>query len=234
MLEVHDKHDQDVPRDQLDSGRLRIFHLLIWTTVCAVVTGLRLAWIRAYVTPDYITTQFLVAQVIISVIHGAAFSGFLLLVWRWYQGSRTFPTQPGHWLLLLVSEFYPTAVLNPWNTRLFVVSVLGTTTCFLFLAFKPWPRLWQIVVLPPYFTLCVFGAFQLAIVLRKLSYNFQAFLLGAYIPILGCTISFIVLLAVTYIDRRNSTSRDWFHWAGLCTFGAALLACIADQFRFII
>ena len=79
--------------------RLQIVHMLVWTATTAVVLGLD----RATSEPSNgeLGAWPLIFGLSYGPLVGAGVAAWLLMFWRiWTEGPR-FPSQPGHWLLLL-------------------------------------------------------------------------------------------------------------------------------------
>src|SRR5438132_3400288 len=82
-------------------NRLSIAHLMLWTLGSAIA----LAFYRAMAI-DKQANERLVAvsriyALLYSLLAGPKVGGLLLFTWRKVRGIAGFPTQPGHWLLVL-------------------------------------------------------------------------------------------------------------------------------------
>jgi len=90
---------------KIERPRLSIAHLLLWMAGTAVA----LTYFRQFFwngdSGDAARNQLQLAQRVFACLqapfYGAAISSVPLAVWQWCRGNRSFPTQPGHWLLLL-------------------------------------------------------------------------------------------------------------------------------------
>src|SRR5262245_9542230 len=98
------------------ANRLSIAHLLLWTTMTALV----LMFVRAVYAPGVMPPELddalrinierqsqlqMSVLLVFSPAYGAALSSLCLTAWRLATRRFGFPTQPGHWLLLMVAVF---------------------------------------------------------------------------------------------------------------------------------
>jgi len=102
--------------------RLTIAHLMLWTLGCAIALGFYRGRILAEQRPD---DRFAAAQQVFALIYclpaGARIGGVLLFAWMMCRGDKSFPTQPGHWLLLCEGI----SVLLQWLGRTAIILIAG-------------------------------------------------------------------------------------------------------------
>src|SRR5262245_47816764 len=81
--------------------RLTIAHLMLWTLGCAVALGFYREITLAQQRPD---GRFQIVMQVFGLLYcipaGARIGTVFLFAWMTWRGDRSFPTQPGHWLLL--------------------------------------------------------------------------------------------------------------------------------------
>ena len=97
---------EDVESGPPDPGeRISILYLMIWTAGSAVI----LAFYRQAMSqttgqessplnPSWLQT---ISALLMSPLQGAGVAAVGLMVWRKFSGGRSFPNQPGHWLLVI-------------------------------------------------------------------------------------------------------------------------------------
>lgn len=95
------------------ANRLSIAHLLLWTATTALAVGTIMpdpvdapfqtdmpAEFRAYLTRQQ--QQWRMATVLIGPALGAGLAALAIATWRLLRYEPDFPTQPGHWILMIV------------------------------------------------------------------------------------------------------------------------------------
>src|SRR5436190_17187642 len=89
------------PAESPPPERLSIAHLMLWTLGSAISLGLYRAITLAQRPDDRLTVVSQVFALIYCLPAGARIGGVLLFAWKTLKGDRSFPTQPGHWLLVV-------------------------------------------------------------------------------------------------------------------------------------
>src|SRR5262245_22197408 len=81
--------------------RLTIAHLMLWTLGCAIALGFYREITMAQQPPGNRSAMaFQVFGLLYCIPAGARIGSVLLFGWMICRGDKSFPTQPGHWLLL--------------------------------------------------------------------------------------------------------------------------------------
>lgn len=81
--------------------RLTIAHLMLWTLGCAISLGLyRTVWLTEQRPDDRMATALQYFGLLYCFPAGARIGSVLLCGWMACRGDKSFPVQPGHWLLL--------------------------------------------------------------------------------------------------------------------------------------
>lgn len=245
MSADNDDQSSPVPRA---ANRLTIAHLLLWMTMTAVVLAavadfLPLAAREAPLQVNGrrpVPTIERVLAFAAAPAYGAALAGVFVAIGNLTASRRTFPEQPGHWLLLMVS-IVPLAVGAVWlldvppehengamAVALIALALLAATAGTL----VPEPKQWHVAF--------VMGSAGLTIVALKfvalanggdeatlgLGYVFG----GAAALAVACAAAQALIAAV--VDWSAAESRDAFHWIGIGVFAIALahgLAIFAIQ-----
>jgi len=213
-------------------NRLSIGHFLLWMTV----SGLVLAAFRG-LSRDMVEEGDLNAQdalyvwlqrlllVAAAPVYGVAFSGLCLALWRLMTRRPAFPSQPGHWLLLVI------AVVGLWagiewsiqwkNANAIVSRGLVALAGLTFLTVKAAmqirrPRRWLLV-----FGLAACGCLVIAVVFLSQRADSP----GTTVPLglLGVSVvasSCMGALVCGILDLASDHKYDAFHWAGLAALAA--------------
>ncbi len=80
--------------------RLTIAHLMLWTLGCAIALGLQRANSLTNQADNRLSIFLQYYFLLYSIHAGARIGAVLLFGWVTWRGDRSFPSQPGHWLLL--------------------------------------------------------------------------------------------------------------------------------------
>jgi hypothetical protein len=214
--------------------RLRIQHLLLWTAMSAV--ALSTAPMSDPVFPEYFTKLGRISAAVQSPIFGLGFSAWVLMIWRSaarrFRSEPQFPTQPGHWLLLLVGiAGFAWVLLNKLLSGQLVwfeysqiaCGILNLAMIILAAWFTPQPwrsvfwialvrgllQVWALILIALIFALGEQFYFGLSLMMQILEWGFA-----------------LSLIIAAVIDWRWKTHRDYLHWCGL----VALLATILYSF----
>ena len=219
---------------------LSIIHLLVWMVTTGLFLGLgRVAistWENAEVdVPSWYRMLFQVEQVLTAPLCGAALFSLLLMIWRLVRRGPHFPSQPGHWLMVIYGFTIActwgfgiaTAVWVPanWDVRIpayffdWLQYALGYLIGGIVCCVAGW-RLrdqwyWKLD-----FKVC--GLLQLtsaAILLLLVAGGEFVWWTGrVWITRFGMfeAFSFAVILVVMVIyEVRRGDARDWLHWVGV-------------------
>lgn len=205
---------------------LGIGHLLLWTLGTAIALALSSYWGKRAEIPQKLVQFFNVQQVLFSMPLGAMLGGLGIFVYRRLKGGPAFPTQPGHWLLLVYGVVY----LCSWVA----MDVLEASRAWLeahgfeFYLCYAWisggvdglAALGQMLAcwrvpergrwgwyfgLAAGFDVCT----MLVLWLADWSSPYQAVHIG------GSVILLLVLIAALTTDLWRRTGRDWLHWTGV-------------------
>ena len=232
-----DEVDSSKPTEavSVDSPRLSIIHLFVWTAASAVYLAiLRLMF---SLTPHQPTTVVMASMVIMAPLQGAFLTGFLLFSYRWSRG-RAFAREPGEWILVangvnvaltLVNYLHRAAILAGWMSRLpldrfaAVIRVAAQVVIYAVaskrLKSRPlWNRVFRVLCaiealkliwdLAP--RLPLFSVVGGRSVLRFLTWvPPRAVLYGSEV-VIGLVIGYAAV-----VDLRGSQRRPWTHWVGV-------------------
>ena len=242
--------------DSIAGPRLTVIHFLLWMAGCGfAVTGYRLAtdW-------EQVRAEDVVSLRLIHLGMGMAYGFGLVTLYllgqsRWRR-DRTFPSQPGHWLLLLAvaaalldgaviglvwgfqmlrgRDLSDPAVVNEiWISHQVIGWGLGAivaASC-LFAVRLDWT--WRL----PVIAMCLTAA------TRSLLYGaiwwsgYPQVLILPWMPpahihgvliVLGC----LLLAAAVASDIFAGRSRDWAHWTGTAVWGAMAVLALTDYVQF--
>lgn len=209
------------PATVLPRERISIALLMLWTTMSAVLLAIdratdsgdpnRVAGISKWVALAY------------APIFGAGMSALALAIFRYLTDGPRFPSQPGHWVLMIAgilslgSIFLRVIVLSTrtpfgfnyhWYVLLRIITLLTSLVLFE-LAVRAQRDHWRIVFrLNLVVSTVVLLALLLELVSGSLSRVFRFELYLTWLPTTAMTIAAIV-------DRVRRTPRDDLHWAGI-------------------
>lgn len=204
---------------------LGIVHLLLWTACCAAVFGLARALMH-----ERAGAGGAIVLVLVAMGHGAAWAGLAITLARTFRG-RTWPIEPGQWLLALLGVLAAVEWLTGFTAPRRILRdpqgvVLAITGCaFVVPLFsRRLPLGWK----------WLFGAFSLlcaapllfALVASQIDMPVALGRVASQLTlkrILALTAVGAGVLAACERDRRQ---RTWLHWAGIVT--AAWLALLAQ------
>lgn len=221
------------PSPERVQPRLGIGHLLLWTLGSAIALAVnRVLWDTADM-PDWYRSFWDVVQALYGMLAGAALASLMLFAHRRCTRGPAFPTQPGHWLLLVLGL----ELLVGWGT---------------FGPLRFYERLASPIYSGQLVPLCeglVYGSeaigFVLACVLVRNAVSWQVFfgaailshaihpgwalfilvseLLGESPPwqsvdglyVVASIGAWLLLLAAVGGDLARRRWRDWLHWTGV-------------------
>jgi len=226
----------------LHPERLSILYLMIWTAGSAVILAFyRQALVQSSSPSNPLWLQTLYA-LLMSPLQGAGVGAVALMAWRRFRGGRPFPTQPGHWLLVITGVMalltWPAYLLN----RAFAPSSFGAyvliyrvplAILFFILAGYVMTRLraeprWRKMIL------FWAGANALSLALLCVTYfGYPSYHWATYPELLFGAIVPAGFLVTAWIDRAHGVQRDALHWAGvLCriAFGGQVMLSLVRMF----
>jgi hypothetical protein len=244
----------DVPHGTA-APRLGIVHLLGWTLGVAVVLGIYRAG-NAFQMQDGAAQPMSPWALGFGLAYGTALGGLSLFLWRWWRGTGSGPTQPGHWLLVfaglgfcldLVAMAAAETIVSFWSGysdsfRIFNLHQclgwsLGAMVALVVLCNLRDAAIGWIVV-----TALLSVGMSLAAIQHIVSFvaveagaignwTWQAPLVGKSI---GVSVVLVAILAAEIADRRQGRARDWLHAGGILAVALLSLAEIAANVRFLL
>ncbi len=172
-------------------------------------------------------------------LFGAGAAAFVLLVWRAYSGGPRFPTQPGHWLLLIggvagVVSLGVRAILAltmaglPGTPLFLAIRVLGLLAAGILypLAMRDSRGVWRGVF-------CLGWAITilslLATMFVAMDMGFRLWMLFQIDQVLQWILTLAVIVAAV-IELNSTTRRDYLHWTGIVVRIASTALGIAVPF----
>lgn len=234
--------------------RLRIVHFVVWGVACAVVVATRMAWTdwKSFTAGSH--TFVRIGHVAVSLTYGAGLASLLIVLWNRRSAAvsppeeRTFPVQPGHWLLLFMAsvaaadgvitllKHVQTRVLtyDPlhqgwriWHDEYIARFSMAALLCFVFACWisKDWK--WKVTLLLPGSVATVFVVIH---ILSRVGID-RAWLwyFRSYADIATAIGLLSLVIAVATVDRRRHSDRDWLHGCGVVVFLAMLVMTAIDR-----
>jgi hypothetical protein len=219
---------------QQAANRLSIVHLLLWTATTALAVGTIMPNpVDAPFQPDmpaefcaYLNRQqqqWRVATVVTGPVLGAGLAALAIATWRGWRHELGFPTQPGHWILMIVGM----CTVVVMDVRL--INRLDSFNS----GVVAWPfiLIFWVIFLLPVITLAV--AYSRVEPIRwKRAFAIAGGSVGLFFfsgccafPLFGTSAQLIVL-AILYatpistvvaaaLDIRSGRPYDVFHWVGV-------------------
>ncbi|MCU0878846.1 MAG: hypothetical protein MUF06_13770 [Pirellulaceae bacterium] len=229
------------------SPRLGIVHLLGWTLGVAIVLGVYRA-ANAWQSQDGVTPPMSPWALGFGLAYGTALGGLGLFLWRWWRGTGSGPTQPGHWLLVLGGiGFLLDVGLVPVSQALVMLRYgsitdyghwvwmlhqclgwLAATLVGLIVLFNLRGASWGWTIVALLFVLSVglvAGLFVTALAAAQLgALGSWTWYLPMAVKTIGAAVVVTAILAAELADRRRGLSRDWLHTGGI--LAVSLLASV--------
>jgi uncharacterized membrane protein HdeD (DUF308 family) len=223
------------PLSQPPPERLSIGHLLVWTTMCAVLLGFQRAMSSREPGLAFFSD---VVAFLKAPLFGAGLGACLLAVWRIVYGGPQFPRQPGHWLLVVsglrsIDSLAFLTLISLSRYRLPVLSMLlgiqlvlggATAVCFA-MAARDVRGIWRLVMFWGHCSslimlLATFG------MLRAPNSSVLHSRLDTALYCLLSAATFVAAMNDLYNDKR----RDFLHWTGVMTRLAYTVLIVAIPF----
>jgi hypothetical protein len=244
MTEPDPNCSADKPPASLRAGQLRIpqfgiLHLLIWTTVTAILLKILMTLTAKYLH-DLPTAQLRISQAI-QIVHVIVIASVLvatgvLLRHRCYAMPKRL--QPGHWLVLLAFLDFIGEVIAPLLLLLlFTISGTGRGTSVivsastaavstLVAAVHVWAflqlrdaRWWKTLIgaktLGPLTTAALSAVSLVTVLLPIWSPSLSLGMWVLYCPSIWSIVVFVILIIAAAHDLLRRTPRDWVHWLGV-------------------
>jgi hypothetical protein len=224
---------------------LRVVHLLAWTAGISVALG-AFYWLRQIDTAETPTTADRLAEFAFSIAYGSGLCGLGVFGVRWLIGRGGAPSQPGHWILVMlgVAGLIDGGVLlaGAWVKA----GSFSSGPAMYSLWFARMTSAWIAAVIAAYIAICGAGGAtaawrRLLLAVAILLSVYTTMLLTVWIayktfpvpkivesttplvPIVGIPALLLLLGHAIGSDWRARLPRDWMHYCGLAA--ATLLAC---------
>jgi hypothetical protein len=231
--------------------RLGVIHFLLWMLGCAgAVTGY-----RVFTKWDQVEGEYVSFLRLIHLGMGMGYGVGLVTLYVWVQSWRrrdgAFPSQPGHWLLLLAlavalldgaTTLFVQGVaarwLDPWE-EWFVIQWIGwgagavIVLAFLFAPLRDWR--WR---LPLAAALILAASRSLLMLITWIGYRKGAPLLAWETPArweaAWIAVAAITLILAGVVDFVVRCRRDWLHWTGVAVCLALAATELANCIQFFL
>jgi len=223
------------------SLRVTIGLLLAWTTTTALTLGLasslhrdRDAQIDFYRYPATYRRMLWMQDVlwfVASPAYGAALAAASVAVWRAVRRIGGFPTQPGHWVAVLLgvatTGFFAAMVPSSDEPTQRVIAtavtaILAIVSC-LAAGATVQPRRWRLALRVAAAGCCGLVAVMVAGLAAQLEGDVPAAWILLVIPGLAIGLAILMAGGATIVDFIRRQQYDFFHWLGILTL-AALVA----------
>jgi hypothetical protein len=218
--------------------RLSIAHLLLWTTMSAALLGIdrALEWWGPRNSSREVFGQFM--ALCYAPLFGASAAATCLMAWRWIMGGPRFPSQPGHWLLVvsglsaivslgLRGMFMALSPERWWPVDYLVVRLCANLLGLVMnvLAARSCTGSWRIT-------------FGFAVAVNVISLLSSVLFAVAAFPELRIldTVTYTILTLCVVVsaagDRGQYAPRDYLHWTGVVVRVVYTLLTIGSPFLF--
>jgi hypothetical protein len=205
--------------------RITIALLMLWTATTAAVLGFD----RATNFPNSGVLGILpqLMAFVSAPLIGMGLSAWVLMLWRWYTDGPRFPSQPGHWLLLL---FGFTSVIWIVLRAIFLISLAGLQGYTFFLGIHLIVDLLALIM----YILAIsqthnrwrwlFAVGLCTTMLGLLSTTVLGlawlnFVTRQFLSWIFC----LTMIGLAIADLREGIRRDSLHWAGVVVIGGFLI-----------
>jgi hypothetical protein len=204
--------------------RITIALLMLWTAMTAAVLGFD----RAANFPNSGVLGVLpqLMAFVSAPLIGMGLSAWVLMLWRWYTDGPRFPSQPGHWLLLL---FGFSSVVWIAQRAIVLVSLAGFQGFVLFLGINLIVELLALLLYVQAFLATrnrwrwLFGVGVCTTLLALLSTSTLGLAELRYqLHQLLAWVFCLCMLPLAIADLREGVRRDNLHWAGVIVIGGFL------------
>jgi hypothetical protein len=225
-------------------NRLTLAHLLLWLTLTSILMAIqRYPQENPFDDPaaaaEYAARQRMDALVDFAVApaYGAALGAMVVAIARVATRRAGFPSQPGHWLLLILAATCLSAaslLITATNVRsLFLVSVkvvpAGVSAVAGFVCCRERRWRWTFWLWSLGLSVQLLGGWALLALLLLFEITpFAGLSLLLAIPSLVVLGAMLLGLVSSLLDIRSSESRDIFHWIGAVALGGVVLELIAS------
>ncbi|MFN0018046.1 MAG: hypothetical protein ACKVP0_07295 [Pirellulaceae bacterium] len=208
--------------------RLTILHLMVWTAGSAVMLAFyRQSISQAQSGPaDAMNPPWLqaVLGLLTCPLQGAGVAAVMLMLWRKFKGGRSFPAQPGHWLLVIAGVI----ALASWPLYL-ATHMVPHHGMGLYLAFYRLPLLVLFCILASYavstmyvetrwrgmFLIWIMSTIAAFLSVCAMYFGLFGYRWGGLVEVFligGANFAFLV---PALLDINRGAKRDNLHWAGV-------------------
>ena len=214
--------------------RLRVWHFLLATTLCAVVLVVRDKWFKWELISGDSEIYVRTALTYSSLLYGLAFLGLCLFLWQAFRTGSAGISAPGHLLLLFsaISAFLELAVglivrwyeansisLNPeyyaWNLEKILTCTSVALNCFLFAYLMIGRWYWKVILIFPGCVLALLVPQHIYLFAMNGLWKTIFATSHPYAQMLGCSVIGWFLSFAIWKDWEQRNSWDWLHWAGV-------------------
>jgi hypothetical protein len=217
--------------DAPPANRLSIAHLLLWTATTAAalafanrVQEMRIDYLGGYdaFPAAYQRLRWIEDMLWYAVApaYGAAIAATLLAVWHWSLRRGGFPSQPGHWVAVMlgvgasrVAGAYITSGILPEDMFIELgVLILGVVLACLAAASTKGPRRWRTALL---MNAGGHAALADAVVAGRAAGSPASLRTLILLPALAIFAAMAAALLASLIDLVSRERFDLFHWIGV-------------------
>jgi hypothetical protein len=209
--------------------QLSIGLLLLWTAMTAVLLGFHRATSQPTNGELGILPQLM--AFISSPLIAVGMSAWVLMLWRWYTDGPQFPSQPGHWLLLL---FGFTGVASLLVRTIIMISLTGLRGSGVYLGVN-FVAVALALIMSVVAHIAIRDRWRILFLLNAVSRSLSLLLL------LFMTLDFrilswanwanqlltwafgLVMVGLAIADLRQHVRRDTLHWTGVIVVGGYLI-----------
>jgi hypothetical protein len=157
-----------------------------------------------------------------------SWAGLLIFISRRWRGVP-WPIEPGEWLLAVlgmnsIASFVVFRLPEGFFEAKLLVSIAVTCTLFFMpILSRRLATRWKVFFGLAMITLPVF-LIQLILLLRQLYLLLNVIEFTWWLDAASLLIAIILVIVVSWMDRRDGRKHDWLHWIGIATY---LYSCTA-------
>jgi len=216
--------------------RLSVGLLLLWTAVTAALLGFHRA--TSYPTNGELGIIPQLMAFVQTPLVAVGLTAWVLLLWRWFTDGPRFPSQPGHWLLLLLGFV---GVASFALRALILISLTGLRGSGVYIGIHVLTEASSLVLYAVaihttqgrWRTLFCLGAANTALHLMMSLFStldFRVMQWAAVVRLLLAWAFGLSLFALAISDLRQGVRRDTLHWSAVIVVGGHLLYLTAVPF----
>lgn len=208
---------------------LSIGLLMLWTAMTALLLGFHRA--TSYPTNGELGILPFLMSFVASPLIAVGMTAWVLMLWRWFTDGPRFPSQPGHWLLLLYGLTGVAALLV---RAAIMISLAGPRGSNVFLGVN-FVSLALALIMSVVAHLAIRDRWRILFLLNAISKTLSLlfvlmmtldFRVVSWVMWINLLLTWgfgLYMLGLAIADLRQHVRRDTLHWCGVIVIGGYLI-----------